>query len=306
MKWTTQQIGNLSGKVMLVTGGNSGIGLEAARALAVNGARVILACRDRGKAEAAAEQIRNGDRDALVETLQLDLADLASVRRAAEEVKARLSRLDVLINNAGVMAIPRALTADGIEMQIGVNHFGHFALTGLLIDLLLSTPSSRIVSVSSSAHKIGNMKWEDLDRANGYSKWGAYGQSKLANLLFAFELERRLRGRNATAMSLACHPGYAATNLQFVGPQITGSHLEKLLMQFGNSVMAQSAEAGAWPTLYAATYPEAKGGEFIGPAGLGHMRGRPEPMAARKAAYNPALMQKLWDVSVARTDVDFL
>jgi NAD(P)-dependent dehydrogenase (short-subunit alcohol dehydrogenase family) len=290
-----------------VTGANSGIGYEAARVLAERGAHVVLACRDLGKAEEAARRIRAATPDAKLEVSRLDLGDLAAVRDFSARFHAAHGALHLLVNNAGVMAIPRTLTRDGFEMQLGVNHLGHFALTGLLLDRLLAAPGARVVNVASLASRMGKMHWDDLDGARFYEKWLWYGQSKLANLLFTFELARRLEEKRLPLASLACHPGYAATNLQFVGPQMERSGLGKLVMQAGNALFAQSAEAGAWPTLYAATAPDAKNGDFIGPKSsvFAEWRGAPAHVTPRKLAKHPESMRRLWDVSVERTGVDY-
>ena len=210
----------------------------------------------------------------------------------------------MLCNNAGVMAIPYARTAEGFEMQLGVNHLGHFALTGLLFERLLAAPAARIVTVSSSAHRIGRIAFDDLDRTRGYNPWRAYGQSKLANLLFAFELQRRLSARGLAPISVACHPGYADTNLQQVGPALRGSRVGAAFFRAANALFAQSAERGAWPTLYAATAPDVRGGDYIGPAGPGELAGAPKPVRARTSAYDLETARRLWEVSVARTGVD--
>jgi NAD(P)-dependent dehydrogenase (short-subunit alcohol dehydrogenase family) len=304
-EWNTAQVPDLSDKTVLVTGANSGIGFEAARVFARKGAEVALACRDAVKGEAALAQIRAESPAARVAMLPMDLASLVSVKRAAERFAADHARLDVLCNNAGVMAIPRALTADGFEMQLGVNHFGHFALTGLLLPLLLATEGARIVTVSSTAHRIGHIHFDDLDGERRYHKWAAYGQSKLANLLFAFELQRRLTARGATAISVACHPGYAATNLQLVGPRLQGSRVGAALFRLSNALFAQSAEQGAWPTLHAATERDVRGGDYIGPGGRGEAAGVPKKVQATRAAHDEKTARRLWDVSIQRTGIDY-
>lgn len=296
---------DLTGKTFLITGANSGIGYEAARALARAGGQVVLACRNTDKGSAARNTILAESPNANVEVLELDLADLASVRDFAALIRARESKLHALINNAGVMAISRQLTADGFETQLGVNHLGHFALTGLLLDRLLATPGARIVNVSSQAHKIGRMNWDDLDGARTYKRWPAYGQSKLANLLFTFELGRRLSELRLDARAVACHPGYAATNLQYVAADQDGSRFTRKIMELGNALIAQSAESGAMPTLYAAVSPDAQSGDFIGPSGLFGRAGFPEKQRAMRAAYDPEAMRKLWEISVERTSVDY-
>lgn len=304
MAFSTDALPALDGKTVLVTGGNSGIGFEAARVFAKKNAQVVLACRSVQKGEAAAARIRAEAPYAKVWVQALDLSSLAQVKDFATRLSSEHGALDRLINNAGVMAIPRALTEDGFEMQLGVNHLGHFALTARLAPLLLATPDARVVTVSSMAHRSGSMRWDDLDGARRYQKWLAYGQSKLANLLFAFELARKLEARGASQRSVACHPGYADTHLQFVGPEIERSRLSHAVMTIGNRLFAQSAEHGAWPTVYAATASDAKNGDYIGPSGLGEARGTPTHVQARRAAKNPELAQRLWAVSVERTGVD--
>jgi NAD(P)-dependent dehydrogenase (short-subunit alcohol dehydrogenase family) len=296
---------DLTGKTFVITGANSGLGLETARALGRKNANVILACRDTDKGEEAKAAILAETPSAALEVLELDLADLASVQDFAALIRAREGKLHALINNAGVMAIPRQLTADGFERQFGVNHLGHFALTGLLIDRLLATPGSRVVTVSSQAHRMGKMHWDDLDGAKSYHPWVAYGQSKLANLLFVNELARRLSELRQDVRSVACHPGYAATNLQFVGPRETNSKLGHTIMALGNRLLAQSAQDGAEPTLYACLSSDAQSGDFIGPSGIFGWKGAPEKQKARHAAYDPEAMLKLWQVSVERTGVDY-
>lgn len=296
---------DLTGKTFIVTGANSGLGLETSRALARKNAHVILACRDADKAAAAKAQILAENTNATVEVQELDLSDLASVRDFAALIRAREGKLHGLINNAGVMAIPRQLTVDGFERQFAVNHLGHFALTGLLLDRLLATPGSRIVTVASQAHRIGKMQWDDLDGAKSYHAWAAYSQSKLANLLFAFELARRLSELRQDVRSVACHPGYAATNLQLVAPQQTNSRFGLWIMSAGNRLLAQSAEGGAQPTLYAALASDAQSGDYIGPGGFMGRAGAPKKQRAKHAAYDPEALQKLWQISIERTGVDY-
>lgn len=303
--WTADAIADLSGKVIVVTGANSGIGLEAARELARHRANVVLACRNPSKAEGALSAIRAESAHASVETMSLDLANLASVRAFAEAFRSKHQRLDVLCNNAGIMAIPLTRTADGFEMQIGTNHLGHFALTGLLLDVLLATPYSRVVTVSSGAHRIGRIRLDDLNWQSGYRKWLAYGQSKLANLLFAYELQRRLEAARAGTISVACHPGYAATNLQAVGPQMQGSSRMERLMEIGNRLAAQSAEMGALPTLYAATAPDVAGGDFIGPDGFGQTWGHPTKVKSNRRSHDRNVAAGLWQLSEKLTGVAY-
>ena len=299
---------DLSGKTFVVTGANSGIGFEACRALAAKGATVVLACRSQEKGRAAVDAIRAQTPGAKLWLERLDLGDLDSVRALASKVLRDHVRLDVLINNAGIMAIPRLTTKDGFETQIGTNHLGHFALTGLLIGRLVESAPSRVVTVSSMAHTMGEFRAldaNDLLLQTGYTKWGAYGRSKLANLLFAYELERRLETRFSSVLSVACHPGYAATNLQAVGPQMTNSTLEKAFMSIGNAVLAQSAAAGALPTLYAATAPDVRGGDYIGPGGPFKMIGAPVKQKSNRASHDTQAASKLWETSVTLTGVDF-
>lgn len=302
--WSLEQVPDLSGRVMVITGANSGIGYEAARALAQRGAEVVLACRSRQKAEAAAERIRGENPSARLEIIPLDLADLASIRAFADTLRARKSRLDVLINNAGVMALPRRTTRDGFEMQLGTNHLGHFALTGRLFELLLATPHSRVVNVSSIAHKFGTIRLHDLQWEKRYSKWGAYGQSKLANLLFTHELDRRLKEAGSGTISVACHPGWAATNLQEAGPRMAGSKVMEVLSAWGNAMLAQDAAAGALPTVFAAVEP-LRGDEYVGPTRMMGWHGPPEIVQPLPKARDPETAERLWQASESLTGVHY-
>ncbi len=304
-QWDKNNIPDLQGKTAIVTGANSGLGFEDAKALAAKGAYVILACRDLEKAQAAAEEIHNQNSEASIEVMQLDLANLESIRNFTGQFNDRHEHLEILINNAGVMAIPRRETADGFEMQFGTNHLGHFALTGLLLEKLLATEHSRIVTVSSDVHKQGKIDFDDLNSREDYHKWAAYGQSKLANLLFAYELQRRLERVEATTLSVAAHPGYAATNLQKRGPEMSGSLSQSILMSFSNLVFAQSAEMGALPTLHAATAPEVKGGKYYGPGGFMGMRGYPEQVRSSERSYDTQVAARLWEISEQMTGVQF-
>jgi NAD(P)-dependent dehydrogenase (short-subunit alcohol dehydrogenase family) len=305
MPWTADDIPSQVGKTFIVTGANSGIGYEAALQLAGKGAHVVLACRDQGKGRAAAASIAAAHPAATVAVMELDLADLKSVRRFADAVRAEYPAVHGLCNNAGVMAIPYRRTADGFEMQFGTNHLGHFALTGLLLERLLATPGARVVSVSSNAHKFGSMRWDDLQWERGYRKWFAYSQSKLANLLFALELQRRLEAADAAAISVACHPGYAATNLQSAGPRMQGSSLGEGIMTLANRLFAQSAAMGALPTLYAATAPDVSGGDYIGPDGLGEQWGHPRKVSPNARSRDPAAQRRLWEISEQLTGVRY-
>ncbi len=297
-RWTAAEIPDQCGRVAVVTGANSGLGLVTATALARAGATVVLACRDRAKGERARATIDGGD----VQVAELDLADLASVREFASVVQDLQGRLDVLINNAGVMAPPRRLTRDGFESQLGTNHLGHFALTGLLLGTLLAAPEPRVVTVSSGAHRIGRIAFEDLHGERSYRGWRAYGQSKLANLMFCFELQRRATAAGTALKSVVAHPGYAATNLQVAGP--TRSY-ERAVMALANRVIAQSAEKGALPTLFAATVPGLPGGTFIGPDGFMEQRGYPHVVTAASKAYDEVTWLRLWEVSEELTGVRY-
>jgi NAD(P)-dependent dehydrogenase (short-subunit alcohol dehydrogenase family) len=288
---------------VVVTGGNSGIGLAAAVELAAHGAAVTLAVRDMAKGESAAARVR-ARATGPVEVARLDLADLASVHQFAESWRdSHPAGLDVLVNNAGVMAIPRRETVDGFEMQLGTNHLGHFALTGLLLEAL--RPDGRVVTVSSAAHRFGRMAFDDLQSEASYRKWSAYGQSKLANILFALELHRRASEAGADLRSIAVHPGYANTNLQRVGPEMEGSRIGVSAVSLINRVLAQPAEAGAWPTLMAATDPHVPSGTFIGPTGWRGSRGTPGLETPSDAARDPEPARRLWEVSTALTGVEF-
>ncbi len=304
-RWVETQIPSQQGKSVLITGANSGLGFEAAQLLAAKGARVILAVRDAAKGERAAAAIRGRVPAAELAVLPLDLASLASIRSAAAGVLRSYDRLDMLINNAGVMAIPRRLTADGFEMQFGVNHLGHFALTGLLLPLLLRAPAARVVTVSSGAHVLGRINFEDLHGERRYHPWAAYAQSKLANLLFAYELQRRLAAAGCRMISVAAHPGYAATNLQRVGPEMRGSRLGMWLMGVSNRLLAQSAAMGALPEVYAATSPDVQGGDYIGPDGPLGQRGFPKKARSSARSYDLDTAARLWTVSEALTGLRF-
>ena len=300
-QWSYADIPDQSGRVVLVTGANSGLGFHSVRGLAAKGAQVLLASRSAQRGDRAAAAIRRELPQAQVTVLALDLGDLESVKGCAETVQRDWERLDLLINNAGVMAIPRQETAQGFERQFGVNHLGHFVLTGRLLPLLLKTPDSRIVNVSSLAHRSGHIAFDDLHGVQKYSRFGAYSQSKLANLLFTFELQRRLDRSGAATISAAAHPGFSATNLPFAGPRENQSSIEILVMRALNTLVAQSAEQGALPQLYAATAPDVKGHDFIGPDGWLGMRGYPQKIRARDAAYDEAAARRLWNVSMDLT-----
>lgn len=302
MAWGSADIPRLSGRTFVVTGANSGIGYHAALELARRGGQVVLACRNVERGEAAVRRIRQEAPDARTEVMPLDLADLASVRAFADALAERHKSLACLINNAGVMAVPRAETVDGFELQFGVNHLGHFALTGRLMPLLLRAQDARVVTVTSLVYRSGRIRMSDLQWAQRYARWAAYAQSKLANLLFALELDRRLRAGGHAVRSIACHPGYAATNLQHVAPRQTGRAFEGAIMRIGNGLFAQSAAGGALPTLMAATAPQVQGGQVLGPRVAG-LYGAPRPEPVRGRARDPELAARLWEVSQELTGV---
>lgn len=302
MSWSETSIPDLTDRTYVITGANSGIGWEAARMLAAHDARVVMACRTVSRGEEAAARIRAQRPGARLEVQALDLADLDSVRAFADGVRARHPQIQALINNAGVMAIPLARTAQGFEMQLGTNHFGHFALTGLLLDAL--APEGRVVNVSSGMHRIGSFDWDDLNWERGYRAWPAYGRSKLANLYFTFELDRRLKRAGSARKSIACHPGYAATHLQFVAAEKRGSALEKAFMSVGNALFAQPASWGALPTAYAAVAPGLNGGEYVGPRVI-QAWGAPEVQDTAAHAHDAAGWARLWVQSEELTGVTF-
>lgn len=300
--WTPARLGDQSGKVFAITGANSGIGLWATRILVARGARVLMLCRNPDKAATAAEEVRRETPSAAVELVRCDLSDLGSVRAAAEAVAAATDRLDALVNNAGLMMLPRReLTEDGFEMQLGVNHLAHFALSGWLFERVAAA-GGRIVSVSSGAHKPGTMDFEDLMWERGYGAVPAYCRSKLANALFVLEANRRLAGTGSPVRAFLCHPGYSDTNLQTTGP----SRLAGALMTLGNKLVAQSAERGAWPTVLCAAEPEARPEAYYGPTGPFEMRGAVGECQLATRATDEALARRLWEESARLTGVSWL
>lgn len=303
-RWTESDIPSLEGKTALVTGANSGLGLETARALAAHGAHVVMACRGAGKAQQALDSIGSRVAGARLSFLPLDLSDLASVRACATAFRAGHARLDILCNNAGIMALPYGKTRDGFELQFGTNHLGHFALTGLLFDILRATPEARVVTVSSLAHRSGKLRLDDPHWENGrYSRSRAYGRSKLANLMFALELNRRVRKAGIDLLSVAAHPGYSATNIGF-GGFAKGTLLGRM-MDLGNRLLAQPADLGALPSLYAATAADVAGGDYIGPDGPIEFRGYPIQVRPIKRALDEAEAAQLWALSETLTGVHF-
>jgi len=291
-KWNTENIPDQGGTVVVVTGSSSGIGYEAARVLATKNAEVIIAVRNIEKGNAAAQKIRAQYKDANIRVMRLDLADLSSVRHFAEEFKSKYSSLDRLINNAGVMIPPYSKTADGFEMQFGTNHLGHFALTTQLMSLLYRTKGSRVVNVSSGAHQFGNLNFDDLAwEKRPYKRWKAYGDSKLANLYFTYELNRRLKDSRSGVVVTAAHPGWTATELQ----------RHAAFTEFLNGFFAQDISMGALPTLRAAYDNSAQGGEFYGPHGFMELRGYPIQVSSNKLSKDQAIAARLWKVSEALT-----
>lgn len=304
--WTTKAIPPQHGKRALVTGANSGIGFHTAKELARAGALVLLACRTADKAAQAKQRILAEVPAAQLEVLELDLASLASVRRATAMLIEERHPLHLLVNNAGVLAPPtRQLTADGFELQLGTNHLGHFALTGLLLPILLLAPDARVITVSSIAHRGGKIRLDDLNWEHGYEPWPAYRQSKLANLLFSFELDRRLRELHDGILSAAVHPGISNTNLFAAGPGQKPSLSTRLISKILLPLFGQSDAQGALPTLYGAVSPDVRGGGFYGPDGFQQMRGYPVEVQAEANAYNAMTALELWQISKELTGVDF-
>ena len=326
--WTADEMPRLDGKMVVVTGANSGLGYEGTRAFAAKGATVVMACRSVERGETAADEIRadldgaaGGDADGDLDVRESDLASLDSVAAFAEGLRDDYDAVDALCNNAGVMAVPRGETEDGFETQLGVNHLGHFALTGRLFDLLEAAEGidgeSRVVTQSSSAHESGEMDFSDLNWEASYGKWKAYGRSKLANLLFAYELQRRIdaadrerdaatRGEDAPirVRSAACHPGYADTNLQLRTAAESGNPLMKVGMRLANAALGQDAATGALPMLYAAT-TDVDGAAYVEPGGLLNMRGAPTIGRSNDASYDREDASRLWEYSTEATGVEY-
>ncbi|MFE3520236.1 oxidoreductase [Streptomyces sp. NPDC059161] len=300
--WSAQDIPDQSGRTAVVTGANSGIGLVAARELARRGARVVLACRSEERGKEAEAHIRGGVPGAEAEFRRLDLADLGSVREFASTFP--YERLDLLVNNAGVMALPYGHTADGFETQFGVNHLGHFALTGLLLPRLRAAGAARVISVSSGMHALANIDLRDLNSERHYRRWIAYARSKTANLLFVHELARRLAAQGSDIVAAAAHPGYAATNLQTRGVRMEGRRRAERIVEFGNRLVAQPAEAGALPTLYAATAAGVRPDSFTGPS-LMMWRGAPARSWRARWTLNDVAGERLWTASEELTGVRY-
>ena len=293
--WTTAGIPDQTGRTAVITGANTGLGFETAAALAAKGAHVVLAVRDLDKGNDAAARITAAHRDADVEVQKLDLSSLESVRAAADELRSRHDAIDLLINNAGVMMTPKATTKDGFELQFGTNHLGHFAFTGLLLDRVLATPGSRVVTVSSAGHRVGRIRFDDLQSEKSYHRIGAYGQSKLANLLFTYELQRRLMGTRTIAV--AAHPGSSSSELSRNVPALVRLAFAPLTLQ--------GADMGALPTLRAATDPGVFGGQYYGPDGILEMRGYPKVVASNDRSHDVEVQRRLWSVSEELTGVTY-
>jgi NAD(P)-dependent dehydrogenase (short-subunit alcohol dehydrogenase family) len=295
--WTAADIPDQTGRTAIITGANTGLGYETAVALAGQGARVVLAVRNLDKGKQAATRIAEAHRGATVELQELDLTSLASIRAAAEQLRADHDRIDLLINNAGVMWTPKSTTADGFELQFGTNHLGHFALTGLLLDRLQPVPGSRVVTVSSIGHRLrAAIHFDDLQWERSYNRVSAYGQSKLANLLFTYELQRRLAPRGTTA-ALAAHPGGSRTELTRNVPRLVAAVNAVL------EPLYQGADRGALPTLRAATDPGVHGGQYYGPGGIGELRGYPKVVPSSDQSHDVKLQRRLWEVSEDLTGV---
>lgn len=290
----------LQGKRVIITGANSGIGLETAKALAKAGAEVIVAVRNVQKGSIAVDSIKKESPSVNISVMELNLADLTSVRTFVKNFSTRFDTLHILINNAGVMIPPYQKTKDGFELQFGTNHLGHFALTGLLFPILKKSPNSRIVTISSLAHRGASILFDNLDGSKGYKAMKFYGQSKLANLLFAKELDNRLKQHGISSMSIACHPGISSTNLFKLRRKDTPQYLRVFM-----NVIFQPATKGALPTIYAATEKSLMGGEYIGPDGRGNRKGNPTIEVPASGVYNQETMRRLWDVSEELTGVTF-
>lgn len=307
MGWSEQDVPDQSGRVAVITGASAGLGLENARALAAAGARVVLATRDTAKTERAAAQVRRVVPGAVLEHVELDLADLASVRHAVAVLRDRYQHIELLLANAGLMATPAGRTTDGFELQMGVNHLGHAALIAGLLDRVEAAEDGRVVVVSSEMHRIGGLDVDDLDwRRRRYRRWPAYGASKLANLLYVAELDRRVRAAGRDVVVTAAHPGYAATELQAKGPTAQGGlsgAVTGAAMRAANAVVAQPAAQGALPQLYAATAPAVEGGTYWGPRSWRGMRGAPGRASRSGAAKDPDLAARLFHATEERTGV---
>jgi NAD(P)-dependent dehydrogenase (short-subunit alcohol dehydrogenase family) len=303
--WSPDEIGDQTGRVALITGANSGIGFETARVLADHGAHVVMACRNLDKARRAADELENDLTQSSIELLALDLSDLVAVRRAAEQFVSQHARLDLLINNAGVMWTPYRQTADGFELQMATNHLGHFAFTGLVLDRLLISDRSRVVTVSSVMHRVGHLDFDDVAGLKLGTTWSHYAASKLANLLFTQELSRRLQQGGEPTIAVAAHPGWTRSNLVGAGAALSGGALRATVRRTFGHRFGQATAKGAWPTLYAATSPEVEPGQFIGPRHAGQLFGPPTVVRPSRRARNGGDAARLWDISEVLTEVHY-
>lgn len=304
--WDPQDLPDLTGRTAVVTGANSGLGLQTTLGLAGAGARVLMTARDPHRGEQALATVRSELPSSLVELVRLDVADVAGIRQAAADIASRAERVDILINNAGVMAPPLGRTTDGFEQQMGTNHLGPFALTGLLWPMLAAGHAARVVTVSSVLHRYGRIDLADVNwERRRYRAWRAYGQSKLANLLFTIELNRRALEVGADVSGVAAHPGYSDTNLALAGPSFARNRLGRAVVARVSPLVGQTAAAGAWPILYAAGMPDVAAGDYLGPAGPGGLRGRPVRVGRSGAALDGAMAAQLWQLSEQLTGVHF-
>jgi NAD(P)-dependent dehydrogenase (short-subunit alcohol dehydrogenase family) len=303
--WSAADVGDLTGRVALVTGANSGIGYEVARTLADHGAHVILGCRNQEKARRARDKMESQLERSSLELLELDLADLASVRQAAGAVLTGHARLDLLVNNAGVMGTPYRQTPDGLELQMATNHYGHFALTGLLFNRLVTTERSRVVAVSSNMHRFGRLRLDDIAGTGSHNTWVTYSTSKLANLLFVAELSRRLEGAGLPTLAVAAHPGWTRSNLAGSGVALGNSRVRRRLGRAAGTTLGQSTAAGALPVLCAATASSIRSGQYVGPAGPLELYGPPRVVRPSKQARDQALAAGLWTASEELTGVRY-
>lgn len=303
-KWTAQDIPDLTGKVIVITGANSGLGFECSKILAKKGATVVMTARNMDKGEKAKATILNENPQATLDLMKLDVGNLQSVREFAEAFKAKYDRLDILLNNAGLMAIPRQETVDGFEMQLGVNHLGHFALTGLLLDVITKTPHARIHNVTSSANFMGKINFDDLMLEKDYSRWESYGQSKLANVFFTFELNKRLAAAGYDTQANVSHPGLVYGNLQENSMKESDTDNEMWFYRIARPLLARDISRGIEPMLYGMTSPKAKGGQLYGPKYMHHY-GPPAAVKANKTAYDADALQRFWKISEELTGVTY-
>lgn len=302
--WSAKDIPNLDGKIIVITGANSGLGFECSKVLAQKGATIIMAVRTVAKGEQAKADILKQNPTASIDVMRLDVGDLSSVREFAEAFKATYDRLDILLNNAGVMAIPRQETTDGFEMQLGVNHLGHFALTGLLLDVIVKTPNARIHNVTSSANYSGSINFDDLMGEKDYGRWSAYGQSKLANVFFTYELQKRLTSAGYDTITNTSHPGLVLTNLQANSVEQSGAGIEAFLYRLLGPLMAQDVSMGILPMLYGSVAEDAKGGVFYGPRTF-NLRGYPAEKKANSDANDAQALKRFWEISEDLTGVNY-